>query len=57
MKALFAVARAVIVVVLACIVLALGGCATTDSENVSERPWDSPQGWEHGLPSSMTEGH
>jgi hypothetical protein len=42
--------------VLALTVLALGGCATTDSENRSERPWNSPKGWENGLPSSMTEG-
>jgi len=36
----------------------LSGCATnhTDSENVSERPWNSPRGWENGLPSSMSEG-
>ncbi len=33
--------------------LASGGCATADSENVSERPWNTPQGWENGLPSSM----
>lgn len=30
------------------------GCATPEkSENVSERPWNSPQGWEHGIPSSL----
>jgi hypothetical protein len=29
------------------------GCATTESDNMSERPWNSPQGWENGLPSSM----
>ncbi|MGD0260022.1 MAG: hypothetical protein ABSD29_09375 [Verrucomicrobiota bacterium] len=32
---------------------ALGGCASTEPENLSERPWDTPQGWENGLPSSM----
>ena len=31
----------------------LGGCASTESENLSERPWNTPQGWEHGLPSGM----
>jgi len=36
--------------------LALGGCATTDSENLSERPWNTPKSWENGLPSNMTEG-
>jgi hypothetical protein len=32
---------------------ALGGCASTESANVSERPWSTPQGWENGLPSGM----
>jgi hypothetical protein len=32
---------------------ALGGCASTEPENLSERPWAAPQGWENGLPSSM----
>jgi hypothetical protein len=36
--------------------LGLSGCATTESENVSERPWNTPKSWENGLPSSMTEG-
>jgi hypothetical protein len=39
--------------------LALGnnGCKTTgDDENLSARPWNSPRGWEHGLPSSLNEG-
>ena len=34
----------------------LGGCATDDLQSDNERPWDSPKGWENGLPSSMTEG-
>jgi hypothetical protein len=29
------------------------GCATTESENVSERPWNSPKSWEHGMPTGM----
>ena len=33
--------------------LALGGCASTESENMSERPWNTPQSWENGLPSGM----
>jgi hypothetical protein len=36
--------------------MGLSGCASTDPENLSERPWDSPKGWENGLPSTMTEG-
>jgi hypothetical protein len=33
------------------------GCKTTDEpENTSVRPWNSPKGWETGLPAGMTEG-
>lgn len=40
------------------LVFAVGGCSTTeDSQNASVRPWNAPQGWENGLPSTMTEGH
>ena len=41
---------------LAVAALVLGGCATPEkSPNVSERPWNSPQGWENGVPSSLYE--
>ncbi len=36
--------------------MGLSGCASTESDNVSVRPWNSPRGWETGLPSTMTEG-
>ena len=32
------------------------GCQTPDSENLSSRPWNSPTGWEHGLPTGLNEG-
>lgn len=36
---------------------ALTGCATTDdSENLSERPWNTPKSWEGGMPAGMMEG-
>lgn len=34
------------------------GCASTgdEPENVSSRPWNSPEGWQNGaLPSNMTQ--
>ena len=35
----------------------VGGCASTqDSDNASVRPWNTPIGWENGLPSNMQEG-
>ncbi len=39
--------------------LALGvaGCATSEPENASARPWNSPQGWETGGLPGMNEGH
>ncbi len=45
--------------VLALMTLVLGGasCATSsDSENLSSRPWNTPKSWEHGMPTQMFEG-
>jgi len=57
MKALLAKSRWVLLL-LAAAALNLSGCASTDEiGNASVRPWDSPKGFETGIPSSMTEGH
>ncbi|MCU0788472.1 MAG: hypothetical protein MUC91_09850 [Verrucomicrobia bacterium] len=51
--------RFVLLLILPVLLLALAsGCSTTsDPENESQRPWGaSPQGFNSGLPSSMTEG-
>jgi hypothetical protein len=56
MKKPLASPRAIFLLLLTLTVLALAGCSTTDSENASERPWNSPKSWENGLPSSMMEG-
>jgi hypothetical protein len=51
--------RFVLLLILPVLLLALAsGCSTTsDPENASQRPWGaSPQGFNSGLPSSMTEG-
>ncbi|MFA6543536.1 MAG: hypothetical protein WCS99_03870 [Limisphaerales bacterium] len=40
-------------------VLALGsallgaGCNTAEPDNMSTRPWNSPKGWEGGIPGMM----
>lgn len=34
----------------------LSGCASTETDNLSERPWNAPKSWENGLPSGMFEG-
>jgi len=47
---------AMLLLLLALGTVVMGGCATTDSDNASERPWNQPKSWENGLPSNMTEG-
>lgn len=38
---------------LALILLGASGCASTDPDNASVRPWNSPNGWENGVPGGM----
>lgn len=33
----------------------LSGCATKDPDDIEARPWNSPRGWESGLPPGMFE--
>ncbi|HET7625156.1 MAG TPA: hypothetical protein VFM25_07815 [Verrucomicrobiae bacterium] len=49
--------RWVLLLSLGVFVAAVSGCSSTNPENASSRPWNSPQGWENGLPNSMMEGH
>ncbi len=56
MRSLVRNLRWVFLLVLALGALALSGCASTEPDNMSERPWNTPKGWENGLPSTMTEG-
>jgi len=32
------------------------GCASTEPDNYSVRPWNAPKNWEGGLPTGMMEG-
>lgn len=32
------------------------GCGTPETANKSDRPWNTPRSWEHGLPSGLNEG-
>jgi len=52
-KFLLSHSRQVLLLFLVLAGLVLAGCASTESENMSERPWNTPQGWETGLPSGM----
>ena len=56
MKTLLSHPRSIIGLLLLAAVIGLTACASTDPENASVRPWNSPIGWENGLPSNMTEG-
>jgi len=37
----------------ALVLLGASGCASTEPENASVRPWNAPIGWENGIPSGM----
>lgn len=38
------------------LVLVGTGCATTEAENTSSRPWNAQKGWENGFPTRLNEG-
>ena len=56
MRRLIVNPRYVFLLLLLLAVLGLAGCASTDPENLSERPWNAPKVWENGLPAGMMEG-
>jgi len=56
MSRLFYRLRPLFLLLLVLAALGLAGCASPDSENLSERPWNTPKSWESGLPSALTEG-
>ena len=41
---------------LAVVTLWAAGCASTEPDNASARPWNAPKGWESGLPMGLSEG-
>jgi hypothetical protein len=45
--------RLAILLLLALAAIGMVGCASPESENLSARPWNAPQGWESGLPGAM----
>ncbi len=44
----FCAVHLILFLALAALALTVSGCATDDPENMSVRPWNSPQGWENG---------
>jgi len=53
MRLLACNSRWVLLLLLVLAGFAVAGCSSTDPENMSQRPWSSPQSWETGLPSGM----
>lgn len=49
-------ARRVLFLLLLGVASFIVGCATTESENESSRPWNTPKSWENGLPAGLYEG-
>jgi hypothetical protein len=43
--------------VLGAILVGVSGCATSDPENASVRPWNTPQSWETGLGGMINTQH
>jgi len=47
-----------LLLLLGCILVGAGGCATNEPENDSLRPWNTPQSWEGGsLPMMNQQQH
>ena len=44
-----------LVLLFALVLIGVSGCASTEPDNASVRPWNSPKGWENGIPSGMYE--
>ncbi len=52
MKRFFSCSHFALLALLFVLAVWVVGCATND-ENVAERPWNSPKGWEGGIPSNL----
>jgi len=42
-----------LLLVLAALATVISGCASTDPDNASVRPWNSPEGWQGGALGDM----
>lgn len=51
------ISSSLLLLLFALLVLGASGCASKEPDNASVRPWDSPMGWENGIPSSMYDNH
>lgn len=53
----FRAAHFLLLLALATATMVLSGCASTESDNASVRPWNSPEGWEGGMLGNMNDQH
>jgi ABC-type uncharacterized transport system auxiliary subunit len=42
-----------LLLMVAAMAMVLSGCASTESDNASVRPWNSPEGWQGGAIGDM----
>jgi type IV pilus biogenesis protein CpaD/CtpE len=49
----FRASHLLLLVVLAAMAALISGCASTESDNASVRPWNSPEGWQGGALGGM----
>ncbi|MDR3457293.1 MAG: hypothetical protein P4N60_07595 [Verrucomicrobiae bacterium] len=47
------VAQLILFLAVASLAAFVSGCASTESDNASVRPWNTPQGWEGGALNGM----
>ncbi|MEQ2005763.1 MAG: hypothetical protein ABMA26_03105 [Limisphaerales bacterium] len=45
--------RSCLIALMLGLVVCLTGCGTTEPDNQSSRPWNSPKGWESGVPGML----
>jgi len=50
-------AHLVLLIAVAVIAVFSSGCASTESDNASVRPWNSPEGWQNGMLGGMDYQH
>ena len=48
--------KIVSLLLLSAIAIVVSGCANPDSDRLSDRPWNAPKNWEHGVPLGIMEG-
>jgi len=53
----FRAAHFFLLVVLAAMAAVISGCASSEPDNASLRPWNSPEGWQSGMLGGMNNQH